>query len=126
VQLGRIGQILEMRRAAAQRYQLLLQGIPQVELPPLALPRRTVSWFVYVVRITFEANRDRAEAHLAERGIATGRYFAPIHLQPAWRNTAHGTDLPLTEKISRSTLHSLYLIELLLSNKRKLFWLFAM
>jgi perosamine synthetase len=56
------------------------------------------------VRITFEANRDRAEAHLAERGIATGRYFAPIHLQPAWRNTAHGTDLPLTEKISRSTL----------------------
>jgi perosamine synthetase len=104
VQLRRIAEILDMRRAAAQRYHARLNNIPHMELPPLALPHRTVSWFVYVVRVTSEAVRDRAQAHLAQRGIATGRYFAPIHLQPPWRAAAQGTDLRLTEKIARSTL----------------------
>jgi perosamine synthetase len=104
VQLRRIAEILGMRRAAAQRYHSLLQSIPQVELPPLALPCRTISWFVYVVRLTSEAARDQAQSHLAERGIATGRYFAPIHLQPAWRFSADVTELRLTEKIARSAL----------------------
>jgi perosamine synthetase len=104
IQLGRIFEILEMRRAAAKRYDSLLQGIPNLELPPFALPRRSISWFVYVVRLTSEAARDRVQAHLAERGIATGRYFAPIHLQPPWRRAAEVTELRLTEKIARSTL----------------------
>jgi perosamine synthetase len=126
VQLRRIVKILDMRRAAAQRYHSLLQSIPQVELPPLALPRRTISWFVYVVRLTSEAARDHAQSHLAERGIATGRYFAPIHLQPAWRFSADVTELRLTEKSLAPRSHSLYLIELLLSNRAKLLRLCAM
>jgi perosamine synthetase len=104
VQLGRIAEILEMRRAAAQRYHSLLSGIQGLELPPLALPRRTISWFVYVVHLTSEAARDGVQAHLAQTGIATGRYFAPIHLQPPWRFSAEGSELRLTEKIARSTL----------------------
>jgi perosamine synthetase len=104
VQLGRIAEILEMRSAAAQRYHSLLSGIPGLKLPPLTLPRRTISWFVYVVRLTSEAARDRAQSHLAEKGIASGRYFAPIHLQPAWRFGAEVTELRLTETIARSTL----------------------
>jgi perosamine synthetase len=104
IQLGRISEILEMRRAAAQRYHSLLSGIRGLELPPLALPRRSISWFVYVVRLTSEAARDRVQAHLAERGVATGRYFAPIHLQPPWRRAAEVTELRLTEKIAHSTL----------------------
>jgi perosamine synthetase len=38
VQLGRIAEILEMRRAAAQRYHSLLSGIQGLELPPLLFP----------------------------------------------------------------------------------------
>ncbi len=102
VQLERIDEILEKRRAAAERYHSLLQNIPHVELPPLVLPHRTISWFVYVVRLTSEAVR--VQSHLAERGIATGRYFAPIHLQPPWRFTEKVTELRLTEEIARSTL----------------------
>jgi perosamine synthetase len=104
VQLRRIEEILEMRRGTAQRYHSLLQNIPQVELPPLALPRRTISWFVYVVRLTSEAARDRAQVHLAERGIATGRYFAPIHLQRPWRSCANVSGLRLTREVACTTL----------------------
>jgi perosamine synthetase len=102
IQLGRLAEILDLRRAAAERYHSLLQGIPNLELPPLALPRRSISWFVYVVRLESEAARDRVQAQLAESGIATGRYFAPIHLQPPWR--AEVPELRLTETIARSTL----------------------
>jgi perosamine synthetase len=105
-QLRRIGEILALRRAAAERYDALLQQIPGLELPPLTLPRRSISWFVYVVRLPETANRDRVQAALARGGIATGRYFAPIHLQPAWLEhpSAKAAALPLTESIARRTL----------------------
>jgi perosamine synthetase len=106
VQLGRIGEMLALRQAAAQHYDALLTSIPGLELPPLTLPNRIISWFVYVVRLPEQVDRDRVQASLARRGIATGRYFAPIHLQQAWRShSSAGTDtLPLTESISRRTL----------------------
>jgi len=106
VQLSRIGEILELRRAAAERYDALLGGIPGLDLPPLALPHRTISWFVYVVRLPKHLSRDRIQAALAQRGIATGRYFAPVHLQPAWQThpSAQAAHLPVTEAIARHTL----------------------
>ena len=106
VQLSRIGEMLALRQAAAGRYDALLGGVPNLELPPLTLPRRTISWFVYVVRLPEHVDRDRVQAALARRGIASGRYFAPIHLQPAWKAhpSARAVSLPLTESISRRTL----------------------
>jgi perosamine synthetase len=106
VQLSRIDEILDLRQAAAERYNELLASIPGLELPPLTLPHRTISWFVYVVRLPEQADRDRVRATLAHHGIATGRYFAPIHLQPAWQAHSSATEatLPLTESIARRTL----------------------
>jgi len=108
VQLSRLDEILELRRAAAERYQMLLSEVAELELPALVLPDRTISWFVYVVRIRDEGGtgRDRVQRELAYRGIATGRYFAPIHLQPAWRDQADsGTaNLVWTESIASRTL----------------------
>jgi perosamine synthetase len=106
VQLSRLGEMLALRQAAAERYDALLQEIPGLELPSLALPRRSISWFVYVVRLPAHIDRDRVQAALARCGIATGRYFAPIHLQPAWREhpSAIAASLPLTESIARHTL----------------------
>ncbi len=106
VQLARLEEMLRMRREAAERYHALLASIPRLELPQLTVPRRTISWFVYVVRLPHNVDRERTRAALAERGIATGRYFAPIHLQPAWRAIA-GTSAdawPITESVARQTL----------------------
>ncbi|MDE3187125.1 MAG: DegT/DnrJ/EryC1/StrS family aminotransferase [Acidobacteriota bacterium] len=106
VQLSRIGEMLALRRQAAERYHALLGDVPGLELPPLALPRRSISWFVYVVRLPECVDRDRIQSALAARGIATGRYFAPIHLQPAWRShsSAAAAVLPFTESVARRTL----------------------
>jgi perosamine synthetase len=106
VQLSRIEEMLAMRQAAASRYASLLREIPGLELPPLGLPDRTISWFVYVVRLPEYTDRDQIQSELARRGIATGRYFAPIHLQPAWlaQPSACASELPVTESIARRTL----------------------
>jgi perosamine synthetase len=106
VQLSRIDEMLALRRAAAERYNELLGRVPALGLPPLSLPGRTISWFVYVVRLPENIDRDRVRASLATRGIATGRYFAPIHLQPAWRDhaSARSLSLPITESIAHRTL----------------------
>jgi len=106
VQLSRIGEMLAMRQTAAERYDALLRGTPELELPPLTLPRRKISWFVYVVRLPKHVNRDHVQAALAQRGIAAGRYFGPIHLQPAWQThpSAQAVHLPVTEAIARRTL----------------------
>jgi perosamine synthetase len=106
VQLRRIEEMLALRRQAAERYDALLEGICGLERPPLILPRREISWFVYVVRLPQRVDRDRVRKELAGQGVATGRYFAPIHLQPAWRSRLAGSarNLVLTESIARQTL----------------------
>ena len=101
VQLSRLGEMLALRQAAAERYLGLLADIPGIELPPSHLPQRSISWFVFVIRMPDGETRDRAQAQLALRGIATGRYFAPIHLQPAWLNHPQArVSLPVTEAIA--------------------------
>jgi len=108
VQLGRMGEMLSLRRAAAERYQRLVSEaeIVGLELPPLVVADRVISWFVYVVRLPEGVDRERVRAGMAEAGVESGRYFAPIHLQAAWRNLA-GVEtprLPTTERIAARTL----------------------
>ena len=106
VQLSRLDEILALRRTAAERYNALLACIAGLELPPLTQPGCTISWFVYVVRLPAGTDRARVQAFLAERGIATSNYFAPIHLQPAWHEfiVQNPPILPVTEFIGPRTL----------------------
>jgi perosamine synthetase len=71
------------------------------------LPDRKISWFVYVVRLSSrfnEVHRDWIVNEMKSRGIALGRYFAPIHLQPIYHSSAKTKAiLPVTEfQASRS------------------------
>ena len=106
VQLSRIDEILSLRQSAAARYDTLLRENPieGLELPSLILSNRTISWFVYVVRLPQHTIHGRVQTELARRGIATGRYFAPIHLQPSWRSHPPAVSLPITESVASRTL----------------------
>ena len=59
VQLRRLDEMLTLRERAAERYDALLATIPGLERPPLELPRRKISWFVYVVRLPEGVDRER-------------------------------------------------------------------
>ena len=107
-QLQRLESILERREAIAREYHRRLATESGPQLPTLELPRRRISWFVYVLRLgePFSAvQRDHILQEMASRGIACGRYFAPIHLQPAYRSQPHRCmALTRTESIAARTL----------------------
>lgn len=102
-QLNRIGEILARREAIARRYTELLSGDPSLQLPALDIPGQRLSWFVFVVRL-LQGDRERVMRSLAESGISTGRYFAPIHLQPAFSAWRDPRPLANTEVAALRTL----------------------
>ncbi len=107
-QLRRIDSILRRREQIARIYHRKLNLLGHIKLPPLELSRRKISWFVYVVRLAehfSQAQRDWVVSEMQRRGIDCGRYFAPIHLQPAYRSCI-GTraQLPVTERESARCL----------------------
>lgn len=107
-QLKRIDSILERREAVARSYARRLRGNPDLELPVSELPDRHISWFVYVVRLGQRFTRGERDSLIREmgaRGIECGRYFAPIHLQPAFRGAGwRMDDLSLTEATADRSL----------------------
>lgn len=106
-QLSRIEAILARREAIARRYCDLLRETPGLGLPATDIPAHRMSWFVFVVRLASwfsQSDRDRIRHDLAAAGVATGRYFAPIHLQPAYSAWRGETDLPVTESVAAGTL----------------------
>jgi perosamine synthetase len=101
-QLRRIESILARRAEVAATYDQQLRGNPDLTLPELHVPDGRISWFVYVVRLGDRLqryHRDAIVASLREQGIGCGRYFAPIHLQPAYQ------DLPKPKALLAVTEH---------------------
>jgi perosamine synthetase len=105
-QMRRIDEILASRERVARMYDEALRGVDGVERPALEMVRRRISWFVYVVRLEARFSREDRDAvakMMIKKGVACGRYFAPIHSQPAY-NQQIGDRLPVTEAVSARTL----------------------
>jgi len=108
VQLSRIEEIVAARARVANWYEEVLNDIEGVEAPYVA-PNVRMSWFVYVVRLSeafTQKDRDCILQGLQEKGIVCRNYFAPIHLQPFYREilgTKEG-DFPVTESIATRTI----------------------
>ena len=104
-QLGRLEARLAARARVAGRYRERLAAVERVELPATR-PHCRVSWFVFVVRLAPEIDREAVIGRLAERGIPSRVYFPPLHLQPYTRAFARIPEggLPVTESIARRTL----------------------
>jgi perosamine synthetase len=84
-QLEKLDRILELRAAAASRYGALLAGLDGVETPLADDAEHTRSWFVYVVKLAPELDRDAVIAELRAEGIGTAEYVPCVHLQPFMR-----------------------------------------
>src|SRR5207253_6207292 len=84
-QLEKLDRILELRVAASERYGELLADVDGVETPLADDPDHTRSWFVYVVKLADEVDRDAVMADLRAEGIGTAEYVPCVHLQPFMR-----------------------------------------
>jgi perosamine synthetase len=105
-QLEKLDEIVSRRDRVAARYGELLAGVDGVEtlLPDDADHRR--SWFVYVVKLAPEVDRDRVMEGMRSRGVAVAEYVPCIHLQPYMRERygfAEGL-CPVAEDASSRTM----------------------
>jgi perosamine synthetase len=81
-QLEKLDEILSRRASVAARYAELLSDVDGLELPCADDEDHVRSWFVYVVALPAESDREAIIDALAARGIHTARYLPCIHLQP--------------------------------------------
>ena len=105
-QLEKLDRMLELRAQAASRYGELLAGLDGVGtlIPDDADHKR--SWFVYVVKLAPELDRDAVMAALRRDGVATAEYIPCIHLQEYMRHEYGFREgqFPVAEETSRRTL----------------------
>jgi len=104
-QLERLAELQAGRARVAIRYEAALAGLDWLRLPR-AGAGEVVDWFVYVIRLNAEIDRERVMSRLAELGVPSRPYFAPLHLQPFYRSTFgfQPGDFPVTERVAASTL----------------------
>jgi perosamine synthetase len=104
-QLERLQELRRGRARVAGAYERALGGQDWLRLPRAGADE-TVDWFVYVVRLHPDINRDRVIDQLAEVGVPSRPYFSPLHLQPLYRGMFgfRPGDFPVTERVAASTL----------------------
>jgi len=104
-QLEKLDTILAGRRSVAARYGELLADI-DVELPLPDDADHERSWFVYVVKLPADVDRDGLIGRLGDSGVAAAPYLPSIHLQDYMRQRYGFREgmLPISEDCSRRTL----------------------
>jgi perosamine synthetase len=108
VQMKRLEAIVEARQRVAHEYISMLLDEPHLILPTID-DETTMSWFVFVVRLTGDldaTDRDAILAYLRNHHIGCSNYFPPIHLQPFYM-AEHGFkrgDFPMTEYVADRTI----------------------
>lgn len=105
-QISRLDDILARRAQVAVWYTDRLRDVPGVEVPYVAPETTRMSWFVYVIRLSPEIDRNKILAALEAEGVPSRPYFVPIHFQPYYRDRfGYGAgDFPVTEDIAGTTL----------------------
>src|SRR5581483_1866079 len=106
-QMKRVESILQQREAVAREYHKRLARNSDLRLPLATIANGRISWFVYVVQLTSrfsQQQRDRIWAEMRAAGIGCGRYFAPIHWQPAYGSFSNSADLANTEQAATHSL----------------------
>jgi perosamine synthetase len=104
-QLEKLDAMLARRTALASLYEDGLAQIADVASPVAGRGAERRSWFVYVVRLAAEIDRDAVVARLAERGVAAKAYLPCIHLFPHLRELGYREgQFPVAEAASACSL----------------------
>lgn len=106
VQLGRLPEAVDRRRALAAVYAKQLAEIPGLR-PVADPPWGTANFQSYWVEVgdDFPLGRDELLVHLAAADISARRGIMATHRQPPYRNGDHGSAaLPVTEHLTDHTL----------------------
>jgi perosamine synthetase len=85
-QLEHIDELLDGRARVAGAYREGLADIDGVELPCLETGRVRRGWFVYVVQLPRDVDRDATVRALQARGIPSKPYFPAVHLMSYYRD----------------------------------------
>jgi len=104
-QVEKLPRLLEERAAVAAMYGERLAAVPGVEAPMAARGREVRGWFVYVVRLADEVDRDAVINRLRERGIDSKDYLPSIHLFPHIRELGYREgQFPVAEAASAHSM----------------------
>ena len=105
-QMRRVNKLLEKRQRVADWYNAKLGKMNGVEIPFISSNTTKMSWFVYVIRLDKEHNRDKIAGQLDAAGIPVRPYFLPIHLQPYMVDQFgyQPGDYPVTEDLGKRSL----------------------
>ncbi len=105
-QMERIEGILRKREKVAEMYNQKFAEIEEVQIPYVSPDTTKMSWFVYVIRIKKEIDRNKVIQYLNQEGIQCKPYFTPIHLQPFYKDMFgfKEGDFPITEDVSSQTI----------------------
>ena len=105
-QLERLDELLEARARVAAAYGELLDGIEGLELPCPDDGGDRRSWFVYVVQLPQEVDRDETIRALRGAGIDSKPYLPAIHLMHFYRERfGHREgEFPICEDVSRRSI----------------------
>ena len=105
-QLARLDDLLSARARVASLYGEILADIEGLELPCPDADGDIRGWFVYVVQLPRDADRDRVIALLREQGIESKPYLPAIHLMSFYRERfGHREgEFPVCEDAARRSL----------------------
>jgi len=104
-QIRRIDEFVAKRASVASLYDALLEDEPRIRTP-VVRPDVKMSFFVYVVELQGNFERNEVMERLAEKGVPSRAYFAPIHTQPYMRKAFGYSEgmFPVTERAARKTI----------------------
>lgn len=106
VQMERLDEIIEKRSRVAEKYNNRLKDVQGVTIPFVATEVNRMSWFVYVIRLDKNIDRNKVMEYLIDNEIGCRPYFTPVHLQPYIKEiTGHKEgDFPVTESVANSAI----------------------
>jgi perosamine synthetase len=105
-QLERLDELLGSRARIASAYSRLLGGVEGLELPCEDADGDRRSWFVYVVQLPADVDRDAVIEAMRAQGVDAKPYLPAIHLMAFYRERfGHREgEFPVCEEISRRSL----------------------